>query len=65
MKMSLIFVQMTGFTVRRFWGLLFRSEGHPWPVPRSSLALVTPKQSPKPQLAGSAARFYVFQDGGE
>ena len=59
MKMSLIFVQMTGFTVRRFWGLFFhplvrlrhirvpllRSEGHPWPVPRSSLALVTPKQS--------------------
>ena len=31
-----------------FWGLLLRSEGHPWPVPRSSLALVTPQQPPKP-----------------
>jgi hypothetical protein len=23
-------------------GAVFRSEGHPWPIPRSSLALVTP-----------------------
>ena len=31
-----------------FWGLFARSEGHPWPVPRSSMALVTDKQTPKP-----------------
>ena len=36
------------FLLTGFWGLFVRSEGHPWPVPRSSLALVTDKQSPKP-----------------
>ena len=43
------------FEKTRFWGLFFRSEGHPWPVPCSSMALVT-ENSPQNLVSGNLSQ---------